>query len=254
MVALNPIPVYSAEAANAIANAVGRTDDNTRVHQFAAGMLTEGHTHQPHSPLIGRLYTLLDADSQAYTEVLKRLNNALDHPETLEKANAFIETAFAITCLSLDELLDFTADLRAKDIDRTFEAALVAQDSYLYRTFFECSNVYHLIRAAAIRMHSDFSGEEEFVMCPYESALWIFNRKNHQLPSKDEVFARHTPPYYQEGTVQYKWRSLYNEFCNRIHAYIDENALNQADPRFMKWARPENAPEDFKQSPGPQPT
>lgn len=52
--------------------------------------------------------------------------------------------------------------------------------------------------------------------------------------------------FYKEGTIQYKWRLLYNAFCDRWRMHASEESLMMRDQRFCHWSRKDEILEDYQ--------
>jgi hypothetical protein len=90
--------------------------------------------------------------------------------------------------------------------------------SYIY--FYDSlTHIYHLARSNAhFKEHPQ--GRTEIVFSP--------------LKDQDQ------DPYFNSDAPQYRWRMLYNDFCNKLDE-IDglRKALEKRDGRFVNWAQPD---------------
>jgi hypothetical protein len=63
----------------------------------------------------------------------------------------------------------------------------------------------------------------------------VYNR--HQGARSDlEDKNNYADKFFEKGTIQYKWRNLYNDLCDRIYQHVKMEELWKEDRRFVKWA------------------
>lgn len=205
--------------------------------EFAAGWHGPKHTHQPINQEIAKLATLFnDVIFKKFKELIKEHNeNAWNHQEVIEAADACMKIGFAVSNLTLDDLEVSTYDLSLKGKKRTYAKALTEQDSYQYRTFFYCTNAYHWLRGA-VGWGINIYGEEGF---------------NY---TKKSISSSHATLFYKKGTIQNSWNRLYNEYCKRVRLHVNENELKDADTRHYRWTKSDVGVKSFSRVPDTQPT
>jgi hypothetical protein len=166
------------------------------------------NTRKPVNPDIARLVTLLwQVCGEAFTQAVKKYpENPWAHEEVIQAADACMKISYAIGCLTLEDLPAFTEKL-AQDTGetRSYRKALIKQDSYLCFTFFYCSDVYCWM-----------TGERYWSVSPQHTQL---------IYPEAEVVKAHAQSFYQEGTVQFYWRTLYNDYCTRVKLHAGRNPL-----------------------------
>jgi hypothetical protein len=204
------IQLYSDSGKKAIEFAKEQMKSNpTESFIFSAGWFSKENTHQPINKEIAILTNLYR--TVAWPK-LKRLleENQVDpwgNKEVIEAADTCMKIAFAISNLTLDDLNSFTENLKKeKSVERSYEEALTLQDSYMYRTFYYCPWTYNFWRGEC-----NISNQESI---------------------KDRVEL-----FYQEGTKQNEWRTLYNEYCQRVRLYVNEENLRKKDKRHDNWTQ-----------------
>ncbi len=192
-----------------------QSDSSIKPAIFQSGYYDKKQTKQPTNSEIALLTTLSKKAGKGY----------FANEQELEKSSRYINLAFATSNLTLDDLEPFTQkigkgflNLLFREEKRTYTQALTKQDSYLYRTFFYLPLAYLNVR------HPKGKSEE------YINA------------------------FYKEGTSQYNWRMLYNEYCDRVRSYVAEEELEKADKRFVKWTRKDESLETFSLSTGTMPS
>jgi hypothetical protein len=208
-------------------------------YKFAAGWYAAEKTHQPVNPEIAHLTRLYwDVYYQALEEAIKKnKDDPWSKKEVIDAADNCIKIAYAISCLTLDDLPAFTENLAKKNIKRSFEEALTKQDSYLYRTFYFCTNAYHWARGGLIWRADFWNKDEEGLFYP-----------------EDGVSLNHANPYYENGTIQNRWNQLYNDYCDRIRKYVDESKLKEKDNRHINWTQKDTKDQKYFSKPDTQPT
>lgn len=172
-----------------------------------------------------------------------------------EAADNCMKVAYAISCLTLEDLQAFnernkndSPRVNAESLKRvgaqctsdeaSFIDALTRQDSYQYRTYFYCTQMYHSLRGGI---------------------AWSAPPWNDQKPAglylpKDPVDSTHFQDYYTQGTLQNSWNQLYNEFCDHVEMYVPLEALKKGDKRFFTWIKKDTGPQSFKAVPDTLPT
>lgn len=201
------------------------------------------HNLQPINSEITKLVNLYwDVHFKKFTKALKK--NAQDpwsREEVIQPATACMKIAYAISALTLEDLSAFT-EMRANKGDNiTYAEALKRQDSYQYRTFYYCTNIYHNIRGAVTFNYNKHQKEHVF-----------------KYPAENDLSDAYTNLFYQEGTIQNTFNSLYNSYCDRVRLYVNEEDLRKADPRHVNWTQKDELAADGKMTfvsiPDTQPT
>ncbi|MFI5344707.1 MAG: hypothetical protein ACHQUC_10880, partial [Chlamydiales bacterium] len=72
-------------------------------------------------------------------------------------------------------------------------------------------------------------------------------RYTQQLSHEDQA------PYFTTGTPQYRWRMLYNDFCEMIDRHGLREHLGYKDQRFLHWSVPDTNFVEFYSSPDTTP-
>lgn len=194
---------------------------------------------QPINPIISVLAALYcEVCFPKFEKTLKKFkdNNPWSQPEVLSAADHLLKVGYLVTCLTLEDLPEFVNNVEQKTNEkRSFAKALTRQDSYLYRTFYYCTNAYHMIRGC---WRWEKPGDQ------YEERLYPASK----IP---ETYAS---PFYQPNTFQSEWRRLYNDCCDLVRSKVDEDQLRKADPRHVNWTIKDEKSDFFKPSPDTQPT
>jgi hypothetical protein len=204
---------------------------------FCAGWLGSAKTNQPVNQEIALLTALYwEVYFVAFEQEIKKYkDDPWSRPEVIQAADNLMKTAYAISRLTLEDLPEFTQALEKKGEKRSFAEALTKQDSYQYRTYYYCTNVYHWIRSGIVCRKRE--GEDEEGLFPPK-----------ETPKK------HVADFYQEGTIQFGWRALYNDYCDRVRQYVKEKDLQKADNRHFTWTQKDKGENTFSAIPDTQPT
>jgi hypothetical protein len=142
-------------------------------------------------------------------------NDPWSQPGVQQLAGDLLKVGYAITCLMLEELPEFVHFLEQQEgRRRSYAEALTRQDSYQCIAFFACARAYHWLRGGI-----------------------IWNESDGGLDYPQTTPQTHTDLFYQEGTLQFMWRKLYNDHCDRIRGYVKEADLGDADSRFTNWTQ-----------------
>lgn len=228
-----PIKPYSLLGQEAIDFARKKIKEHPGIkpNLFSAGWNGSSTTHQPRNQEIALLTTLRWEIYQIkFKQALK--NHPIDPwrcPEVIQAADDLMKIGYAISCLALDDLKTFTKYLENKEIYRTYPEALREQDSYFCQVFFYTPIIY---RAARFGIAFKPAFEDGALAYPEE-----------------DVSRAHVNPFYQKGTIQNKWRALYNDYCERITYYVNKEDLNEADPRYVNWSQKDDNISFFGNSP-----
>lgn len=221
--AINSVKTDPLLGEKALAFAREKLAENPQIipRQFSMGSYGIEGTHQPTNKEIALLTTFFWASLHANLVNLIEQNgeNAWSEPDVISTADACMKVGYAISVLTLEDLEPFTNNLSTKGEKRTYVEALTSQDSYLHRTFFVCTKMYHWARGG-----------------------YIWKKE------EDGLFPQPTPPaystlFYTPGTVQNSWAKIYNTFCDRINAYVEEGELEKTDNRFFTSTRKDVGPE-----------
>lgn len=219
-----PIPP-AGEAAIAFAKQQLAANPNVKATKFLAPW-TGAQTLQPVSVEIAQLNALyaeiekealaLWRDSQPET----RMNN----PQLVEAVDKWIKLAYTLSVWTLQDLDAYvqqnpTWKEYQQDVPRTKAKALTLQDSYMYRTYYYATRVYHYLRS---------NGNQD---SPAHSAL-----------------------FYTKGTKQNEWNQLYNDFCDRVRMHVTEADLQRADNRHYTWTKKDTGVASFHHEPDTLPT
>lgn len=125
--------------------------------------------------------------------------------------------------------LAFTAFVRMfEDVDeymkkhnyRNKAEALISQRGYMSMVFHNCVLCYHNVRS---NLHF----------------------KDDKVCLDDPAPIEKSKIFYQEGTVQNRWRLLYNEICERLRMHVSEEELNMYDTRFVSLSLKDESPEVY---------
>ncbi|MBA2369612.1 MAG: hypothetical protein H0V82_11395 [Candidatus Protochlamydia sp.] len=191
--------------------------------------------HQPANQEILRLDALLKVSFHGLKKALKLYpQDPWSRQTVIDATDVCMKISYAISSLTLDDLEPFIQNLAARGINRTNALALTRQDSYQFRTFFYATRCYHCIRGAA--QWGTYRNGVEGLMHPQEIPL------------------THSLPFYQAGTVQNRWNTLYNDYCDRIRLYVNEAELQRADNRHFMWTQKDTGITEFVSIPDTLPT
>lgn len=182
--------------------------------------------HQPSDRNIALLTTLYQDLREKFNKLIAQNKNPWSNPEVIETADELMKIAYAVSNLTLDDLDSFTKTLSSKGHKRTYAQALTKQDSYQYHTFYFCTSIYHLLRGNL------------------DSSLFY----------PKVISEAHASPFYKQGNIQNAWNELYNDYCDRVRLYVNENDLRAADNRHLAWIKKDTEITSFKSTPDTQPT
>ncbi|BAE81222.1 hypothetical protein [Chlamydia felis Fe/C-56] len=126
----------------------------------------------------------------------------------------YLQLAFAV---SIYTLRDLDAYMKKYADTASYAQALSRQNSYNYKTFYAMSIAYSLAR-------------------------WLDRRCDSGAP--EDMVERSISRFYQEGTQEFAWRALFNNFCERARWYLgDEQEAENLDERMIKHSRADNGRE-----------
>lgn len=162
------------------------------------------------------------------------------HENVIKATDDCMKISYAIGVLTLDDLEPFdekwiNSGFFVKRKPAGLAGSLVRQDSYQYRTFFTCTNIYHWARGGLYHQE-----EKKFVF--------------PDLESDSVAMKKHVDSFYQAGTIQSSWKTLYNDFCDRVRLYVDEKTLLEKDARHVNWTKKDTGVDTFFHTPDTQPT
>lgn len=233
------IKPYSVLGQEALAFARKKLEEHPDIKpfRFSAGSRGYNNTHQPVNPEIALLTTLYyDIFFKNFEDLMKQnKENPSINQDVINAADALMKIAYAISNLTLDDLKSFRDKLSVKGVKRTYAKALTEQDSYQYRTFYFCTSIYHYLR-----------GQFRWSQDPQNNEREILRFAGY--PS-----ASHVTPFYQKGTIQNSWNRLYNEYCDRVRLYVDEEQLRLADSRYFNWTKKDTGVTTFTSIPDTRP-
>lgn len=178
-----------------------------------------GEFFQPENNEINLLVSLYSRAFPKYSEVIDGKDRPWNRKDVVNAADKCFKIAYAISVLTLEDLPAFTARH-----NRSNAKALTTQDSYLYRAFFSCTNMYHDMRG----------------FITYKGGDWEF---------PEAVSEETSQRFYTEGTIQNAWRGLYNDYCDQVREAVSEEDLQKADQRFVHWTRKDEDPTTFYHTP-----
>lgn len=233
-VGIQPYSVLGTEALQFARNLLKERPDIIPIELEARGGVEMHKPLNKDIPLLWNLY--FDLDNKLDRLLEKKQKDGVENPwadeEVIQAADTLMKVSFAVSNLTLDDLIPYTERLSKTGDKRTIEEALTRQDSYHYKTFFPCATAYHTLRGC-------YTWHEEIKM------PWT---ENYDAP-KD-----HVKPYYLEGTIQHSWNQLYNEYSKRARVYADEATLRKADQRYIVWTPTDEQGKAFNPYPSTQPT
>ncbi|MBP7073805.1 MAG: hypothetical protein KBA81_00265 [Rhabdochlamydiaceae bacterium] len=190
------------------------------------------------------VYMILNLNDEFYTKlesfILDKNIDCWTEEALIQHVDEYMKIVYAIGCLALEgipdavELNKHSPDF--KTLTEMEKRALIVKDQGLlfFRCFTLCSYIYHHARRPAL-LEKDNLGHVLLKYCP---------------PSDHYV-----SQFYQEGTPQFQWRLLYNDYCNRTRMYVNLDVLKkQYEWRLPNWVQPDIDAETFMPFPGTLPT
>ncbi len=164
---------------------------------------------QPLNPTISTL-------SHFCVTYLNQLRNAVCNKpspyftdEAQDASTQYLQLSFVISTLCLDELPEFVIQLEQQGaVTRGYGEVLNRTDSYQRMAYRECANAYHYLRGKIT---------QEFTMSMSEKDKDTYHKS-----------------FYKEGTVQSKWRALYNEFCEHALTCVGQEELLINQTLYLK--------------------
>jgi hypothetical protein len=217
--------------------------------QFKVNSNTDHSGYQPTDKEVALLGTLDDQYHRQFQEMMKEYPDSYKgwkQQKVIQTADEWMRICYAESCLTLEDLEPFTKSIEAKEGKRAYAKALVYQDSYLYRTSVRMTLVYHWLRGGITWREDPNEPGKMGLFCPERTP-----EQGDQPLYPQEI----TAPFYTEGTPQYQWRQLYNDYCDRVKAYAKESDVEPGgDKRFFKWLKRDDGEENFYHAPGSLPT
>ncbi|ASD30696.1 hypothetical protein [Chlamydia abortus] len=224
-----PCPELTAEGRVALNNAMEKFDEE----RDTLPLSDWGGLRDPVNPDISRLLTLKDRKNNEVLELLHVDRNgrlafpddeASRDPVLVNAVTELMELSFAVSMYSLRDLEAYRE--KFPEVTSNLEA-LSRQESAYYKTFYQMSLSYSLLRHLHMYSQNDVSAAD------------IASRRDR---------------FYQEGTPEFRWRSLYNCFCQQARWYIgNEQAAVQRENRLIRHSTPDTSCDDFRY-PGTIPT
>lgn len=192
-----------------------------------------------HKPKNDQILNLMEIYWEVYFKNFEnkmkiQLDQSWKNEEVLKAADDCMKLAYAISVLTLEDLPAFTSAMPKEE--QKFSKSLARQDAYMYRAFYYCTNMYHWIRGGIV------------------SKVNPQTRESYLGFSNDKISKEEALPFYQSGTIQNRWNSLYNSYCDRVRMYVSEEELRNGDPRHANWTQKDLNPAKFSRTPDTQPT
>lgn len=180
------------------------------------------HNYMTQNENISKLITVHDTLLEDWDELYDKNLQGKEiwkDPEFVTLTDKLMRVAFALSSMTLDDLPAFTEALEKEGRPMTWACALTRTSSYASNTFFSLPRCYHTARAG----------------------LGTPNNQHQTTPNTNEL---DNAPFYTEGTLQSSWRALYNEYCNRRSALVEDRELEVeynkgGDRRFVNWTQPD---------------
>lgn len=159
-------------------------------------------------------------------------------PMFVEQVSAFMEAAYdemELYYSHLEKKAGGDRDKMAATMQGAYDDEETADSAdYTFTYFYDSlTEMYHLARSyASITASPDQRGRKVFHFSP----LTAFEEE----------------PFFEPGTFQYRWRELYNSFCQKLDEYDLKDRLG--DGRFANWSQPDDCSVDFYGFPDTRPT
>ncbi|AFS22799.1 putative membrane protein [Chlamydia psittaci VS225] len=226
---LQPCPELTAEGRAALDNAMQKLNQERDTLQPP----NWGGLREPVNPDISHLLSLKSRKNNEVLELLHTDENgrvafpddaASRDPVLINAVTELMELSFAVSMYSLRDLEAYRE--RFPEVTSNLEA-LSRQESAYYKTFYQMSLSYSLLRHLHMYSQNDVSDAD------------IASRRDR---------------FYQEGTPEFQWRSLYNCFCQQARWYIgNEQEAVQREGRLIRHSTPDTSRGSFGH-PGTTPT
>ncbi|AGE75140.1 putative membrane protein [Chlamydia psittaci 03DC35] len=228
-IGLQPCPELTAEGRAALDNVMQKLNQERDTLQPP----NWGGLREPVNPDISHLLSLKSRKNNEVLELLHTDQNgrvafpddaASRDPVLINAVTELMELSFAVSMYSLRDLEAYRE--RFPEVTSNLEA-LSRQESAYYKTFYQMSISYSLLRHLHMYSQNDVSDAD------------IASRRDR---------------FYQEGTPEFQWRSLYNCFCQQARWYIgNEQEAVQREGRLIRHSTPDTSRRSFGH-PGTTPT
>lgn len=169
-------------------------------------------------------------------EALKKLTLSKDKStfwhdqEVLNLADELMSLAFAISNNTLEELSLYLSINKHDNLK-----SLMDVNSYKIYGAVQCARAYRFLRYASV------------IDVNHDKGKIFFSHPAHQIP---EVLSA---PFYTEGSLQYKWRTLHNELRTRLEMYVDpidlKNSKEFSLQQLNRWTTQDNTLESYSSRP-----
>ncbi len=195
-------------------------------------------------PYAWAVYMMTNFYDEFYTKletfILDKNIDCWGEEALIQHVDEYMKIVYAIGCLALEGIPDAVITNRDNPDFKTHtemeKRALIVKDQGLlfFRCFTLCSYIYHHARKSAL-VEKDDHGQVLLKSCP---------------PSDHYV-----SQFYQEGTPQFQWRLLYNDYCDRARMYVNFDVLYKLyEWRLPNWIQPDIDAGTFKPFPDGLPT
>lgn len=136
-------------------------------------------------------------------------SNTWNNDEVLKVTDDFMKISYVISLWTIEDLPNNAVNM-AHDYDEEFfsyDELLDSESHYSHYAGYYCANIYTWLKEQIIW---DNNKQDLSIAQSEELKERLANRSKFfiELDNKDPLF-------YQEGTFQNKWRSLYNDYCDR---------------------------------------
>ncbi|GEM_PF-2531211 len=177
--------------------------------QFFASLATSTH------PQFSRLTThFLNQTSQCY-HLARRYNEPWQEDDFLNEMDKLIKLAYTLSLWMVDDIDAFTKEVMP---EKSYEEAITSDQTYFRYAFFFLPDAYHLARG---KVH--YSGD-------LDSSIVGLTVTSIEDP-------QYVDQFYSPDTLQQQWRTLYNDYCNRLYTKVDRTKLTEiGDMRFVRWS------------------
>lgn len=178
-------------------------------------------------PTIAKLSTLFDQFAMDWQGKLAK--SSWQHPEVIQAADKTLKIAYAIGCLTLE-------DLQRKN---TYVCCPLFDDEKSARkTSLFLTTIYHKARAGCVT-----NAASKNTSYPETSTV---------SPETAKICPIHASEYYKLNTFQFQWRLLYNDFCDKFQKACPQKDFitHGHDDHILKWHRQDEGIGTFESVPG----
>lgn len=131
-----------------------------------------------------------------------------------------ITLAYAIAVKSLEEMPQHASSFWGR---KTYVQMLVDTNASLFCPVGLLSNLYHQFRSCASIEKVD--GEDVL------------------MPIKDQdALEQHGKTYFVPGKMEYRWRLLFNDYCDRVACYAPREEIKKLNSQVARWLIKEETP------------